>query len=269
MATKPDWVKAHLRLGGALAGLKRWPEAKAAYTDAQRCEPSNAQIGHLISGCDTSAATEAEIAADTYDWMADINESVPPNPFYEQGLAQQDDAPMVFDYRNALNEGLKEVTSLEGPPVMRTPKGVALVVDKVLGSNFEKLVLLAKRKGGGATKGAKGPLAAKLWHMKMDWRDEGTDDEAIAERMTRRATAEHTRIKQLSGCAARRTPATPHAASQRCRTRARVAATAARPRPRPRRGALGPSAHAAARSAPLSPLSQSQALAEPSPSPSP
>ena len=43
-------------------------------------------------------------------------------------------------------------------------------------------------------------VAVKVWHMKHDWRDEGDDEEAIAERMSRRATAEHSRIRRLAGC---------------------------------------------------------------------
>jgi len=55
------------------------------------------------------------------------------------------------------------------------------------------------QRSGGAIKAATGPVAVKLWHVKTDWRNEGDDDDAIAERMRRRATAEHKRIRRLAG----------------------------------------------------------------------
>ena len=34
---RPDWAKAHLRVGGALSGLQRHADAASAYREAQRC----------------------------------------------------------------------------------------------------------------------------------------------------------------------------------------------------------------------------------------
>ena len=133
---------------------------------------------------------------------------MPPNPFYEQGLQLRDDSPMTIDYRNAMQQAMEEVSEEEGKPVVRSPKGAGVVVNDIVGTNFEKIVCVGKRAGGGggagagtALKGLAGSqVAVKLWHMKRDWRDEGDDDDAYAERMARRAAAEHSRIKQLSGC---------------------------------------------------------------------
>ena len=47
---------------------------------------------------------------------------------------------------------------------------------KVLGSNFEKLVLYAERRAGYLSKST-GPLAIKIYHMKADWRGDGYDDD--------------------------------------------------------------------------------------------
>ena len=106
---------------------------------------------------------------------------------------------MTIDYRVALQGALEELCDAEGACGMRTPKGARLVVDRIEGTNFEKIVCVGKR-ATAAAKGTAGEVAIKLWHMRKDWRDEGDDEDAIAERMIRRAAAEHLRIRQLSGC---------------------------------------------------------------------
>ena len=63
----------------------------------------------------------------------------------EKGLELQDDAPMTIGYRNALDEALTEIAQEEGKPVLRTPSGAALIVESVVGTNFEKLVLVSRR----------------------------------------------------------------------------------------------------------------------------
>ena len=40
---------------------------------------------------------------------------------------------MVYGYREGLSKALGEVASLEGPLVLRTPKGVAWLIQAVLG----------------------------------------------------------------------------------------------------------------------------------------
>lgn len=87
--------------------------------------------------------------------------------------------------------------------MLRTPRGAAMVVNGIEGTNFEKIVCVGARTATTTAqqlKGATGPVAVKLWHMLSDWRDEGDDEDAIRERMIRRADAEHTRIRALSGC---------------------------------------------------------------------
>eukprot|EP00966_Prymnesium_polylepis_P066691 1548546-Prymnesium_polylepis.1 len=128
--------------------------------------------------------------------MSELNESVPPNPFYERGLAQKNDAPMVFEYRDALQEGIDEMISSEGQLPLRTKGGGAFDVVSVLGSNFEKLIFKLQRRGGGVSK-AVGPAAVKVRHMTKDWRGDGYDDD-VAERMQERSDLEHGRLKRLS-----------------------------------------------------------------------
>ena len=207
VALKPDWAKAHLRVGAASSELRKHAEAKVAYEAALSCEPENKQIKALLQAAVETMQLEADLATESFDWLQEVNERVPPNPFYEQGLQQRDDAPMTVDYRNAMQQAIEDVSEEEGKPVMRSPKGAAIVVQEIAGTNFEKIVCVGKRTGGGA--GGASPalkslaglqVAVKLWHMKRDWRDEGDDDNAYTERMARRAGADHTRIKQLSGC---------------------------------------------------------------------
>ena len=99
---KSDWAKAHLRHASALTGLRRHQEALDAYNAALQCEPSNAQIKALVAAASETALVEKELAADGFDWMAELNDRVAPTPFYERGLQLQDDAPMTIDYREAL-----------------------------------------------------------------------------------------------------------------------------------------------------------------------
>jgi len=200
---KSDWAKAHLRHASALTGLRRHQEALDAYNAALQCEPSNAQIKALVAAASETALVEKELAADGFDWMAELNDRVAPTPFYERGLQLQDDAPMTIDYREALQEGLEAIGREEGRLVLRTPRGAAMVVNGIEGTNFEKIVCVGARTATTTAqqlKGATGPVAVKLWHMLSDWRDEGDDEDAIRERMIRRADAEHTRIRALSGC---------------------------------------------------------------------
>ena len=197
---KPDWAKAHLRLAGAYSGLKRHEEAKRSFSSALACEPTNAQIKGLLEAASEACDAEADLRHDDFDWLQELNDRVAPTPFYEKGLELQDDSPMTIDYKAALQRALDEVMEEEGRCVLRTPSGAAFVAEEIAGTNFEKLVVIAKRRGGSNLKGAAKQVAVKLWHMKRDWRDEGDDDDGYAERMKRRAGSEHSRIRQLAGC---------------------------------------------------------------------
>ena len=199
VALKPEWAKGHLRLAGAYAGLKRHEAARDAFAAALKCEPGNAQIKQLLEAATETVEAEVELSNDVFDWMQELNDRVPPNPFYEKGLELQDDAPMTIDYRDELQSALEALAEEEGKAVIRTPKGAGMLVEKIIGTNFEKIVLVCKR-AGGQLKGLSKHAAVKLWHMKKDWRDEGDDEDAIAERMARRSNAEHTRLRQLAGC---------------------------------------------------------------------
>ena len=144
---------------------------------------------------------------------------MPPNDFYERGLQLQDDAPMTLDYRHALQKALddlrSELEAEEGPAKgpakgqarLRTPRGARIVLERIVETSFEKIVCLGRRVSvaGGTVASVKGgalagPLAVKLWHMRTDWRGDGEDDDAVAERMRRRSGQEHSRIRKLAGC---------------------------------------------------------------------
>ena len=71
-----------------------------------------------------------------------MNERVPPNVFYEEGLELQDDSPMTIGYRKALQAALDEVTQEEGVAALCTPKGANVVIEQFVGTNFEKVGLL-------------------------------------------------------------------------------------------------------------------------------
>lgn len=78
---KPDWAKGHLRRAGALSGLKRHEDAKGAFAAALKCEPNNAQIKALLEAATETAADQAGVMDELFDWMQELNERVPPNPF--------------------------------------------------------------------------------------------------------------------------------------------------------------------------------------------
>jgi len=126
---------------------------------------------------------------------------------------------MTLDYRHALQKALDDLrTELEaeegpakgpakGQAKLRTPRGARIVLERIVETSFEKLVCLGRRVSvaGGTVATLKGgalaaPLAVKLWHMRTDWRGDGEDDDAVAERMRRRSGQEHSRIRKLAGC---------------------------------------------------------------------
>ena len=200
---KPEWAKGHLRLAGALSGLRRHEDAKRAFAAAAHCEPSNKQIKALLQDACEAASDQAELSSVTFDWMAEVNDRVQPREYYDRGLEQKDDAPMTFEYRQALQGALDEVESEEGKPALRTAGGGVMVVEQIGSTSFEKINLITRRststKASEALKGVSKHLAVKLWHVKRDWRDE-QDDEAAVFLAVRRAADEHSRIRQLAGC---------------------------------------------------------------------
>ena len=66
---RPEWAKAHLRVGAALSEMKRHAEAAVAYSKALRLEPTNRQIAALEAAANEAAKFEAESAEDQFDWL--------------------------------------------------------------------------------------------------------------------------------------------------------------------------------------------------------
>ena len=66
---RPEWAKAHLRVGAALSEMKRHAEAAVAYSKALRLEPTNRQIAALEAAANEAAKFEAESVEDQFDWL--------------------------------------------------------------------------------------------------------------------------------------------------------------------------------------------------------
>jgi len=83
---KPDWAKGYGRLGAALHGMNRFPEAEKAYEDGLKLEPNNAALKKGLDEVERAGANQGLSGLFGGDLMA----KVASNPKLAPLLAQTD-----------------------------------------------------------------------------------------------------------------------------------------------------------------------------------